>query len=342
MRRLVIVIGVVALLAGCTRAGEQGLASGPSSPDPSGLASAGPSPSADESPQSDAAVQHAIELRRSLGLRSDLAWVKAVAADPRATSTLLAIPLLPDEEAVVNAQSSDAEAVIAVVNDYVAGHGDEFGGVYIDNAAGARVVALWTAHLEEHEAAIRARLTPGARFAVRLVTYTERYLRGLQDRVVADRDWMASIPAVLQTAGVDVIRNVTTVSVSSANPKAPDLVEAHYGFGTALEVDSDGTGAVLIPWGKVEGRVHTSAGDPPADNAYNLVWHSTGPGACGIGEVGYGLTADGAFSLPCQQGTWTIEVTVPGDDGWRSIGEGTVVVEADRTSRLDIVVTTEP
>ncbi|MBI3748274.1 MAG: hypothetical protein HY262_05460 [Chloroflexi bacterium] len=284
-------------------------------------------------------MQHAIELRRSLGLRSDLAWVEAVAADPRATSTLLAIPLLPDEAAAVNAQSNDAEAVIAVVNDYVASHVDEFGGVYIDHASGAGVVALWTAHLEEHETAIRARLKPGARFAVRLVAYTERYLRGLQDRVVADRDWMASIPAVFESAGVDVIRNVTMVSVSSANPNAPDLVEAHYGFGNALEVDSDGTGAVLIPWGKVEGRVRTPAGDPPADNWYNLAWHSSGPGACGIGDVGYGLTADGTFSLPCQQGTWTIEVTVPGDGGWRSIGEGTVVVKADRTSRLDIVPT---
>ncbi|HEX7948740.1 MAG TPA: hypothetical protein VF494_00210 [Candidatus Limnocylindrales bacterium] len=51
---------------------------------------------------------------------------------------------------------------------------------------------------------------------------------------------------------------------------------------------------------------------------------------------------DGTFELPCQAGTWTIEVTVPGDDGWSPIGEGTVEVPANKTVRLDIVLTVEP
>jgi len=156
--------------------------------------------------------------------------------------------------------------------------------------------------------------------------------------VVADRDWMISIPAVFQSAGVDIVRNVTLVSVSSANPAAVDLIEAHNGFGAALDVESDGTGAALLPWGTIAGRVRTPSGGLPPSADYYLRWSGNGPGDCGVGDVGYGLSPEGAFTLPCQQGTWTIEVTVPGDDGWRPVGVGTVTVLAGRTSTLEITL----
>ncbi len=38
----------------------------------------------------------------------------------------------------------------------------------------------------------------------------------------------------------------------------------------------------------------------------------------------------------------TIEITVPSDDGWRSIGEGTVDVAAERSAKLNIVLTKTP
>jgi hypothetical protein len=300
-------------------------------------------PATAEPVPSDPELRHTVELRRSLGLRSDLAYIEAVARDPRATTTLLDIPLLPEEEADVTARYEDADTVAAVVNEYAAAHPDEFGGVYIDMESGAGVVTLWTGHLADHEAAIRARLAPGSRAAFRNVQYSERYLRALQDQIVADREWMASIPAAMQSAYVDTIRNVAVLSVSSANPRAVELIEAHLHLGDALEVRSDGTGAVFIPWGEVVGRVRTLAGKVPSPADYSLRWHGTGPGDCGGGDVGYGISSDdGAFTLPCQAGTWTIEVTVPGDEGWRSIGHGTVDVSANGSAKLDIVLTEAP
>ncbi len=313
MRSGITGIAIALLVMACTRAGDPGLPSPDSSgtPPPSAVLTElpanvpteAPTPASAEPLPSDPLLRHAVEFRRSLGLRFDLAWVEAVAVDPRATATYLAIPMLPEEEADVTARYSDADTVAAVVNEYSATHADEFGGVYIDMESGAGVVSLWSGHLEVHEAAIRARLAPGARAAFRRVVYSERYLRSLQDQVVADRDWMASIPAVMQSAYVDTIRNVTILSVSSADPRAADLIEAHYGLGNAFEATSDETGADLIPWGTVVGRVRTPAGDAPGSADYNLRWHGTGPGDCGGGDVGYGLSEAGTFTLPCQQGT---------------------------------------
>jgi hypothetical protein len=352
MRRGIAGIAIALLAMACTRAGDPGppgsgsIASPPTPAAPTApsatVAVVVPVPASPEPAPDDPSLRHAVELRRSLGLRSDLAWVEAVAADPRATTTYLEIPLLPAEEADVRTRYADADTDAAAVNEYAAGHADEFGGVYIDMESGAGVVSLWTGHLEDHEAAIRARLAPGARVAFRQVEYSERHLRALQDQVTADRAWMAWIPAVMLSSYVDTIRNVTVMSVSSANPRAVVLIESHYGFGNALEVTSDGTGAALVPWGTVAGRVRTRGGDAPPMADYNLRWHGTGPGDCGGGDVGYGLAEGGTFTLPCQQGTWTIEVTVPSGDGWRSIGEGTVDVKANRTAKLDIVLTAAP
>jgi hypothetical protein len=351
MRRGFGSVAIAVLVIACTRAGDPGPAS-PQNASP--LLSALPTELASEAQTalptltgaeplpSDPNLRHDVEFRRSLGLRSDLAWVQAVALDPRTTATYLAIPVLPEEEADVRARYSDADTVAAVVSEYAAIHADEFGGVYIDMESGAGVVSLWTGHVAVHEAGIRARLTRGARVAFRQVVYSERYLRTLQDQVTADRDWMASIPAVMQSAYVDTIRNVTVLTVSSANPRAVELIEAHFDLGNAFEVKSDGTGAALIPWGAVVGQVRTPAGAAPVRADYNLRWHSAGPGDCGGGDVGYGFSSTGTFTLPCQQGTWTIEITVPSGDGWRAIGEGTVDVLANRTAVLDIVLTEAP
>ncbi|HEX5149605.1 MAG TPA: hypothetical protein VFW02_11020, partial [Candidatus Limnocylindrales bacterium] len=175
MRRIAIAVGL-ALVAGCTRA--------PGTPDRSpespriraAIESAEPTlqptPLPTAAPTfaplpSDPELRHTVELRRAMGLRSDLEWIAAVAADPRASTYALAIPLLPEEEADVTARTEEADAVAEVVTAYAASHPEEFGGIYIDHASRAGVVTLWTGHLAEHEAAIRAQLVPGQRVEFR-------------------------------------------------------------------------------------------------------------------------------------------------------------------------------
>ncbi|HEX5148035.1 MAG TPA: hypothetical protein VFW02_03060, partial [Candidatus Limnocylindrales bacterium] len=263
-------------------------------------------------------------------------------ADPRASTYALAIPLLPEEEADVAARTEEADAVAEVVTAYAASHPDEFGGIYIDHASRAGVVTLWTGHLAEHEAAIRAQLVPGQRVEFRAARFSERYLRGLQDRISADLEWLAAIPAQAQMVAVDVISNHAWLKVSSANRAAVRIIEDHFSLGVALLVESDGTGVALVPWGEVAGRVRTAAGDLPDPADYNLRWRSSDLRRCGAGDVGYGLAEDGTFTLPCQAGVWTIAVEVPDANDWRSIGEGTVTVRANATADLEIVLTGPP
>jgi hypothetical protein len=62
----------------------------------------------------------------------------------------------------------------------------------------------------------------------------------------------------------------------------------------------------------------------PGANDWLLEWESDGPGQCGISDMGYGLSPQGTFALPCQPGTWTIRVV---DFMSRTVlGEGMVVV----------------
>ena len=61
---------------------------------------------------------------------------------------------------------------------------------------------LWTARLAEHEAAIRALVSPQSLLAFRQVRYTEAELRALQDRVTADVAWLATIPVALLTSSM--------------------------------------------------------------------------------------------------------------------------------------------
>lgn len=339
MRRTLITVGVTLIVAACTRAAGTSDVPSEGGPSTAAVESAAPTP---EPLASDSELRHTVELRRAMGLRSDLEWIATVAADPRASTELLAIPLLPEEQADVIARTEEADAVAAIVNGYAASHADEFSGLYIDHESGAGVVTLWSDHLAVHEAAIRATLEPGWRIEFRAVRFSERYLRSLQDRISEDLDWLATIPARPRSVGVDLDRNRAFITVSSANPEAEALIEAHYDLGAALIVESDGTGVALVPWGDVAGRVRTRAGDVPPRADYSLSWHGSYGLECGGGDIGYGLAEDGTFELPCQAGTWTIEVTVPSGDGRRPIGERTVEVAAGETAELEIVLIEVP
>jgi hypothetical protein len=351
MRRTPIaVVAMLVILSACSRE-----AGGPSDISaalvtPASTPAAEPSPTQTPAPSpntlgplpSDPMLRHTVELRRAMGLRSDLEWIAAVAADPRATTYLLEIPLLPEEEANVVAASIDADTVGAVVKDYAAAHVDEFGGLYIDRETGAGVVTLWTDHLAGHEAAIRARLAPASRVSFRSVRFSERYLRSVQRDIEADLEWMSAIPAQWQMVSDDVIHNTVLLSVSSANPRAVALIEEYFDLGEALTVISDGTGVALIEWGEITGRVRTAAGDVPPAAPYYLRWYSADTRRCGVGDVAYGIDDKGSFTLPCQAGAWTIEVTVPSGDDWRPIGSGTVVVAPNATATLEITLEEAP
>jgi len=169
-------------------------------------------------------------------------------------------------------------------------------------------------------------------------------LRTLQDRISGDWDWMRGFAMAPVGVGVNQVENRVEVDVSTVNGNASALILAHYAVpADMIVVQSDGTGAALLPWGTVRGRVLDSRGQPPGAAVTNdliLGWTSDGPGSCGVGDMGYGVGADGGFEVPCQVAAWTIQIQLPAVAGGspRAIASGSVVVLAGQIAQLQIKV----
>lgn len=319
------------LVAACT-------GPGPAGPSPS-MAGAAPTTA---TPASEAAspaplpsdIAYAVAQRQRFGLRSDVAWVKQVASDPTARMGMLDIPLTPAEEQWFGARQATFDQVVAAVQAEAVAAPDQFGGVYIDQPNG-HVVGLFTTNLDQHRQAILDLLGTAAALAVRQVAYPEATLRALQDRISSDIDWLKGIDAAALSIGVDVIRNQTTLELSSTNPDAPALARVHYGVPAAeLAVTEDGTGAALLPRGTIDVTVTAPKGMPVPTSGWDLEFAGDGPGECG-GEVGLGVVPGRVTEVPCQIGGWTVKLL---DENRIVVASGHVTVVADQHVKLEIVV----
>jgi hypothetical protein len=347
---LVLTAGVAVGLVGCSVAGpigsEEAVAGSPavvqtSSPAPTAdrcpTAAPSPVPEASLPADLDTETREAIRFRMENGLRRDLAWIREVAADTTA-GTEFGVPLLPAEASSLFARNDLSGPVQAVLDQY--GHTEEFGGLYTDHAQGGVVVLLWTTDPAIHEAAIRPELPACHPVQFRQVRWSERVLRGWQEKIGADLDWLAEIPAAFQGVGVDVIANIVDFEVSSAAPDATGRIIAHYDAPAGMiRVESDGTGAALLPTGTVVGRVLLANGRPPGPNDLMLDAGSPAdpPGWCGGGDIGYGVVEDGTIEFPCKAGRRTILVK-----DWTSDGEhpvvASVVVDVPADGQIEVEI----
>jgi hypothetical protein len=151
------------------------------------------------------------------------------------------------------------------------------------------------------------------------------------------------VAAAPQGFSEDIIRNLVSIHISSANPDAPRLIQerlaADLGVPVAmLEVTSDGTGVALLPYGTVEGVVRLADGSRPRSNDLMVEWRPDTIGDCGIGDMGYGVGENGQFEIPCRVGTYTIEITVsgPGGEGRVVVGQTQVTVREGEVSTVRI------
>jgi hypothetical protein len=288
--RLAVALTLVVFLAAC--ASPSPASPGADDPDPSA-----PPPAAEATLAPE--ILEAIAFRESMGLRSDAAWAQAVAANPNAVMDW-GVPLMPFEAAEIERRATGDDAVVGEVQAYLGEHADISGGLYIDQARGGVVTMLVTEDAAGHEAAVRERIGPDARFAVREVRWTEQALMDLQTKITADPGFLASIPAFVSTTSTDVIDNVVEVTVSSAVPDVGERIAAHVGAEPGqLRVTSDGTGLLLQPTGRIEGRIIA----PPGVDMANL-----SPQYEADVDIGP-RTAEGIAVAP--DGTFTIERLPP-------------------------------
>ena len=171
-----------------------------------------------------------------------------------------------------------------------------------------------------------------------------RNLSAIAERIKADLRWMKAIPARMWGIGVDQKKNVIVLEVSSAEPTAVRQIEDHYGLGDQLQVISDGTGAMLIPAGWVNGRVVTPDGTPLREDVLLMLDStSSDPGHCGGGDIGFSVLPNGTFEYACQAGTRTILIMKSDPDGDDyPIGSATVKVRAGKTVKVTIHLTEAP
>lgn len=230
-----------------------------------------PSPSSSASPTSQtgpSAEQMAasVQFRTFYDLRADEEWIRSVYADPTANYYNFGVPLLPAEADQVFAKSG----MTIGTPDIVAGYGqtvpEDWAGLYIDQAAGARVVALFKAHLAEHEAALRALLPPDANFEVHPATWSNEELRGFMAQIEQERDWFPTIGTsfyAVESGALDDFNRIR-LRFKGPDPDAAASIEAHFGNPPWLYViwygPEDWTGAR----GNLEIYVRDTAGRPVA------------------------------------------------------------------------------
>jgi hypothetical protein len=281
-------------------------------------------------------VAAAIAFRQQFGLRSDEAWVRAVATNPDAVLDY-GVPLLPFERDDIDQRATGEDAIVRVAQGYLQDHPDISGGLYIDQEHGGIVTVLVTADPAAHEAALRTLIEGAAKLAVRQVRWTEAELMDLQDRISRDSAFLAGLPARMTTSSVDVIGNRVQLQVSSAAPDVAAQIQTHFGAQpNQLQVSADGTGLLLQPTGRILGRVIAPAGtDFSSLSPQYEADVDIGP----RDAVGIVVADDGTFTIDQLPPTgYTVTILQLGADDAHEVGRARVNVPPGGAARVDIPV----
>ena len=209
-------------------------------------------------------MKEAIRFRKTFGLRADEAWIRLVAADPDSEEGRIeyGVSLTPEEFADLAGRSVAVEAIREPVISYGLAHPDDWAGAYIDQQRDGILVAQFSANIE-HRQALMSGLGPSARLEILPVQYSLKYLKAQAARIHGTEDWFLTIPAYLESYGVDESANRIHLRVSSVDPRVQDIIEEHFGWPGLTKVESDGTGANLLPFGTLRSRPGTRAAIRP-------------------------------------------------------------------------------
>lgn len=202
--------------------------------------------------------------RQDYGLRADEAWIQRVAADPASAAGIAryGVPLLPTEVSDLDGREQALEPIKTVVIAYGVGHPEDFAGAWIDQVHGGILVAQFSAHIDQHRQALFSQVSPKAPLEVRQVRWSLRILNAQAQRIRGEDPWFKTIPALVLAWGVDEPTDKVYIRISSVESNATRLIEEHFGWLGLVFVDSDGTGAQLLPVGTLAVTVRDSQGRP--------------------------------------------------------------------------------
>lgn len=202
--------------------------------------------------------------RQDFGLRADDSWILAVGADPSADRTTFGVPLTQPEVQDLNGRVQTVDAMRDVVVAYTATQPD-WAGTWVDQTRGGILIVQFTGLLDLHREALLAHIRPFSPIEIRLARWSVAELQGFANQVTAEQGWFDSLPAVVIGYGPDVMLDRLKIDLSSADPEVAQKIEAHFGWTDGVvAVSSDGTGALLLPTGRLVIHVLAHDGHPLA------------------------------------------------------------------------------
>ena len=180
--------------------------------------------------------------RQKYGLRADLLWVRAVAANPQSQMGVpeFGYPLMPDEVADLMSRQWDPD-LHSQVRAYGLLFPDDFAGAYANLKANGVIIAFKD-DVERHRSALSNLVPPGSVVEVRKVDWSLEDLESFVDQVNAEEAWFDSTGVTVHAFG-----NILTNTVD-ANFKGPEavagLIEQHFGNPSWLRARWAGA----VPW----------------------------------------------------------------------------------------------
>jgi hypothetical protein len=313
VHRLVVTIALAVLgLGGCNSAA-------PSNPAPASttLASIAVSP---------AELASWIRFRLVYGLRSDAEWALRVANDPNAVGQEFSVPLLPDEFDRVTQDSLTAESLYTPARRY----GEQF-----DTFAGAwlelpHMVIAFTDGLTERRT--EASSLFGDRVIVKQARYSVFELKGFEDLVQAQSDWLETIDVRAIDIGLDESDNNVLLNYEAPNQAVEARIRERLGRPDWLRFDWAGPPPYTGPSGRLELTVVDEDGRPIP---VSMTLRPRDPRVVAFGPA---PLDDGTFIIPTWPAVvWEAEIRYTVDGVDRVVSKE-FSVPADGVARVRIVV----
>jgi hypothetical protein len=179
--------------------------------------------------------------RERFGLRADLTWIAAVAADPAGEPGMLefGVPLLPFEVADLRGRVASSHLATPIIGAYAVSVPDDWYGSYIDQQRGGLIVIQVYRGVERHRAALARMLPARVLWEVRLVDDHILEMEALAEVIQDEREWFATIGAELLDVYVNAPLDggiVELTYLSDRRDLAP-LIQERFGPHDWLVVD---------------------------------------------------------------------------------------------------------
>jgi hypothetical protein len=180
-----------------------------------------------------------VRYREAYGLRSDRAWVLALASNPAALSALneIGVPLLPREIDSVVSQNRKVQNIVPALETYGKARTGEYAGAFLD---GPVAVIQFSDRVSEHRVAIGKLFGGNARIEVRQAPFSLSELEEFARTVEANQGWFTTIGADLYSASVSVLDNKVMVNYIAPDESVEPRILDHFANSPWMDVHWEG------------------------------------------------------------------------------------------------------